>query len=81
MPPDSVYVCEGLFSRITNNNNDIYYYQSNNESPALEYGVNHNTIPPNFQVLVYPSDFNENAASLLLDRVQSIEINLYFSYL
>lgn len=82
MPPDSVYVCEGTFALgLSGAGGTQYYYASNNESPALEYGVNHNTIPPNFQIVIYPSDFTGDDSVIVLNRLKSIEINLYFSYL
>jgi len=81
MPPDSVYVCEGPFAKQPGAGGAQWFYATNNESPALEYGVNHNTIPPNFQIVLYPSDFTEADSVTLLDQLNYIEINLYFSYL
>lgn len=85
MPPDSVYVCEGTPIEYTPqpnpNNTPKRFYTNNNESPALEYSVNHNTIPPLFEIVLHPSDFNGANAVNVIDALSSIEINMYFSYL
>ena len=87
MPPDSVYVCEGTPNAYTVPQPAnpapplVRFYTNNNESPALEYGVNHNTIPPNFQIAVYPSDVDGVNALNVIKALSSIEVNLYFSYL
>lgn len=89
MPPDSVYVCEGTPMQYTIPqpaggqavSPSVRFYTNNNESPALEYGVNHNTIPPQFTIVLHPSDFNGANAVSVINALSSIEINLYFSYL
>ena len=77
---DAIYLPQGSYTLVGKD-----CVTCNNESPALEYSVINNHIPPQFYLHIYPSHVSDNGlrefTADLMMALRYIEINLYFSYM